>query len=57
MSQDQIAKLQSELDIVTMNMTVLGDMLTELKPGQEDPSDYQLLTELVATCRYVTLPS
>lgn len=51
MSQDQIAKLQSELDIVTMNMTVLGDMLTELKPGQEDPSDYQLLTELVATCR------
>lgn len=51
MSQDQIAKLQSELDIVTMNMTVLGDMLTELKPGQEDPSDYQLLTELVTTCR------
>lgn len=51
MSQDQIAKLQSELDIVTMNMTVLGDMLTELKPGQEDPSDYQLLTELANTCR------
>ncbi|XP_021696840.1 TOM1-like protein 2 isoform X1 [Aedes aegypti] len=51
MSQDQIAKLQSELDIVTMNMTVLGDMLTELKPGQEDPSDYQLLTELASTCR------
>lgn len=51
MSQDQIAKLQSELDIVTMNMTVLGDMLTELKPGQEDPSDYQLLTELATTCR------
>lgn len=51
MSQDQIAKLQSELDIVTMNMTVLGDMLTELKPGQEDPSDYQLLTELTTTCR------
>ncbi|XP_058458868.1 TOM1-like protein 2 isoform X2 [Malaya genurostris] len=51
MSQEQIAKLQSELDIVTMNMTVLGDMLTELKPGQEDPSDYQLLTELVTTCR------
>ncbi|XP_058837955.1 TOM1-like protein 2 isoform X2 [Topomyia yanbarensis] len=51
MSQEQIAKLQSELDIVTMNMTVLGDMLTELKPGQEDPSDYQLLTELANTCR------
>lgn len=51
MSQDQIAKLQSELDIVTMNMTVLGDMLTELKPGQEDASDYQLLTDLANTCR------
>ncbi|XP_055530999.1 TOM1-like protein 2 isoform X2 [Wyeomyia smithii] len=51
MSQEQIAKLQSELDIVTMNMTVLGDMLTELKPGNEDPSDYQLLTELATTCR------
>ncbi|XP_055603080.1 target of Myb1 membrane trafficking protein isoform X2 [Uranotaenia lowii] len=51
MSQDQIAKLQSELDIVTMNMTVLGDMLTELQPGQESPSDYLLLTDLVSTCR------
>ncbi|XP_055625026.1 TOM1-like protein 2 isoform X3 [Toxorhynchites rutilus septentrionalis] len=51
MSQEAIAKLQSELDIVTMNMTVLGDMLTELKPGLENPSDYQLLSELVVTCR------
>lgn len=51
MLPEHIAKLQSELEIVTMNMTVLGDMLTELKPGQEDPSDYQLLTELAATCR------
>lgn len=31
-------------------MTVLGEMLSELKPGQEDPADYKLLTELTATC-------
>ncbi|XP_035908176.1 TOM1-like protein 2 isoform X2 [Anopheles stephensi] len=51
MSQDQIAKLQSELDIVAMNMSILGEMLTELKPGQEDAADYKLLTDLTATCR------
>uniref|UniRef100_U5EP22 Putative cytosolic sorting protein gga2/tom1 n=1 Tax=Corethrella appendiculata TaxID=1370023 RepID=U5EP22_9DIPT len=51
LSQDQIAKLQSELDIVSMNMSILGEMLTELKPGFEEPADYKLLTELTATCR------
>lgn len=50
-SPEQYAKLQSELDIVTMNMTVLGEMLTELRPGQEDPDDYKLLTELTQTCQ------
>lgn len=49
-SPEQIAKLQSELDIVTMNMAVLGEMLTELRPGQEQPDDYRLLTELTQTC-------
>lgn len=48
---EQIAKLQSELDIVSMNMSVLGEMLSELKPGQEDPSDYKLLNDLVMTCK------
>ncbi|XP_037039266.1 TOM1-like protein 2 isoform X2 [Bradysia coprophila] len=48
---EQIAKLQSELDIVSMNMSVLGEMLTELKPGQEDPSDYKLLNDLTQTCK------
>lgn len=48
---EQIAKLQSELDIVTMNMSILGDMLTALKPGQEDPADYKLLNELCQTCK------
>lgn len=33
-------------------MSILGDMLSELKPGQEDPDDYVLLNELTATCKY-----
>lgn len=48
---DQIAKLQSELDIVGINITILSEMLTELKPNQETPSDYKLLIDLVATCK------
>ncbi|GAB0100241.1 TOM1-like protein 2 [Sergentomyia squamirostris] len=51
LSPEQVAKLQSELDIVTVNMSILGEMLTELKPGQEDPSDHKLLTDLAHTCR------
>lgn len=48
---DQLAKLQSELDVVSMNMTILSEMLSELKPGEEDPSDYKLLTDLTQTCK------
>lgn len=51
LSPTQIAKLQSELQMVTANMSVLGEMLTELRPGQEHPSDLQLLQELHSTCR------
>lgn len=50
-SPDQLTKLQSELDIVSMNMTILSEMLSELKPGEEDPSDYKLLTDLTQTCK------
>ena len=50
-SPDQIAKLQSELDIVGINIAILSEMLTELKPNQESPSDYKLLLDLVATCK------
>ncbi|XP_067644917.1 TOM1-like protein 2 isoform X2 [Eurosta solidaginis] len=51
LSAEQTTKLQSELEIVAHNMSVLGEMLNELKPGQEDPDDYALLTELTATCK------
>uniref|UniRef100_A0A1A9VEB2 VHS domain-containing protein n=1 Tax=Glossina austeni TaxID=7395 RepID=A0A1A9VEB2_GLOAU len=60
LTAEQLAKLQAELDIVvTVNMSILGEMLTELKPGQETSEDYQLLTDLVATCNNtnVTSPS
>lgn len=48
---EQLAKLQSELDIVTVNMTILSDMLSQLVPGQEAESDYQMLTALTETCK------
>lgn len=48
---EQITKLQSELEIVSVNMSILGEMLTALKPGQEDPSDYKLLNDLTQTCK------
>jgi hypothetical protein len=51
LTPDQIAKLQSELDIVSLNMQIFGEMLTELKPGQEDPADFQLMTDLASTCK------
>lgn len=40
---EQLAKLRSELDIVQENMTILNEMLTELVPGKEHPSDRELL--------------
>ncbi len=48
---EQIAKLQSELDIVSMNMSILSEMLNELKPNHEAPADYKLLIDLVSTCK------
>lgn len=51
LSGDQIGKLQSELEIVQTNMTIFGEMLTALKPGQEDPTDYKLLNDVAQTCR------
>ena len=47
---EQIAKLQSELDIVQSNMQVLNEMLNELTPGKEHTDDWTLLFELHGTC-------
>lgn len=43
LTPEQRAKLQSELDVVQSNMTVLGEMLYELKPGEEQPDELELL--------------
>lgn len=51
LTPEQTTRLQAELDIISLNMSILGEMLTELKPGQEEPSEYKLLTELTQTCR------
>lgn len=51
LSPEQLAKLRSELDIVSGNLQVLREMLSELAPGHEDPEDLQLLHDLHSTCR------
>ncbi|XP_068610350.1 TOM1-like protein 2 [Brachionichthys hirsutus] len=48
---EQICRLRSELGIVRGNTKVMSEMLTEMVPGQEDTSDYELLQELNRTCR------
>ncbi|XP_041085277.1 TOM1-like protein 2 isoform X4 [Polyodon spathula] len=50
-NSEQIARLRSELDIVRGNTKVMSEMLTEMVPGQEEPSDHELLQELNRTCR------
>ncbi|XP_034425750.1 TOM1-like protein 2 isoform X4 [Hippoglossus hippoglossus] len=50
-TSEQICQLRSELDIVRGNTKVMSEMLTEMVPGQEDASDYELLQELNRTCR------
>ncbi|XP_030380318.1 TOM1-like protein 2 [Scaptodrosophila lebanonensis] len=51
LTPEQTAKLRSELEVVNNNMSILGEMLSVLKPGQEEPDDYVLLNELTATCK------
>lgn len=50
LSPEQLSKLRKELDIVQRNMTVFGEMLGELVPGQEQHSEWELLQELQKTC-------
>ena len=50
-TQEQMAKLRSELDVVNVNMTVLRELTGGLKPGQEPTEDHQLIRELHSTCK------
>ncbi|XP_040590741.1 target of Myb protein 1 isoform X4 [Mesocricetus auratus] len=47
----QIGKLRSELEMVSGNVRVMSEMLTELVPTQIEPADLELLQELNRTCR------
>ncbi|XP_032671516.1 TOM1-like protein 2 isoform X2 [Odontomachus brunneus] len=57
LNEQQMAKLQSELDVVQGNMRVLSEMLAYLtSPDQSnnqqpDSADLELLTELHSTCK------
>lgn len=42
-TQEQLAKLRSELDVVQGNVRVMSEMLTELSPSNVDSSDLELL--------------
>ena len=42
-TQDMLAKLKSELDVVQGNVRVMSEMLTELTPSDVDSSDLELL--------------
>ncbi|XP_046285473.1 target of Myb1 membrane trafficking protein isoform X2 [Marmota monax] len=47
----RIGKLRSELEMVSGNVRVMSEMLTELVPTQAEPADLELLQELHRTCR------
>ncbi|KAL7070133.1 hypothetical protein ACQ4LE_010361 [Meloidogyne hapla] len=53
--QDQMAKLRSELDLVNVNMTVLRELIAQMKPGnnnnKEPPEDFYFINELYSTCK------
>jgi len=51
MTQDQVSKIRSDLQITEQNMTIFSEMLTELIPGKEHPQDKTLFDQLHATCR------
>ncbi|CAG7834032.1 unnamed protein product, partial [Allacma fusca] len=47
---DQVAKIRKDLDVVQSNMSVFSEMLSEMNPENDSPSDDELLEELFTTC-------
>uniref|UniRef100_A0A3B4DH74 Target of Myb protein 1-like n=1 Tax=Pygocentrus nattereri TaxID=42514 RepID=A0A3B4DH74_PYGNA len=50
-SPEQKQKLRAELDLVKGNLTVMTEMLNQLKPGESSPSDTELLQQLYSVCK------
>ncbi|KAI4883902.1 hypothetical protein NFI96_020544 [Prochilodus magdalenae] len=50
-SPDQKQKLRAELDLVKGNLTVMTEMLNQLKPGESTASDTELLQQLYSVCK------
>ncbi|KAL3092397.1 hypothetical protein niasHS_007606 [Heterodera schachtii] len=53
---EQMAKLRSELDIVQVNLTVLRELVAQMKPTNdggvtEAPEDFHFVRELHSTCK------
>lgn len=51
MAEDPLAKLRADVDTVNINITVLRDLLTELRPDDQLPEEWTLIQELHATLR------
>ncbi|XP_061625614.1 target of Myb1 membrane trafficking protein-like isoform X2 [Phyllopteryx taeniolatus] len=51
LSAVQKDKLQQELALVKGNITVMSEMLNELKPGQSKQDDTELLQQLYSVCK------
>ncbi|XP_061844168.1 target of Myb1 membrane trafficking protein-like isoform X3 [Nerophis lumbriciformis] len=51
LSAEQKEKLQREVALVKGNLTVMSEMLNELKPGQSPLNDTELLQQLYSVCK------
>lgn len=51
LSAEQEQKLRSEMGLIKGNLSVMSEMLNELKPGQIQPDDAQLLQQLYSVCK------
>ncbi|XP_077101701.1 target of Myb1 membrane trafficking protein isoform X2 [Siphateles boraxobius] len=50
-SPEEKQKLRSELDLVRGNLTVMTEMLNNIKPGETAASDAELLQQLYSVCK------
>ncbi|XP_050967971.1 target of Myb protein 1 isoform X2 [Labeo rohita] len=50
-SPEEKQKLTSELDLVKGNLTVMTEMLNNVKPGETSASDAELLQQLYSVCK------